>query len=71
MYIFLRRYAEIVGIGLSITTVSKWVRGVDGNTSAKHAERVGFSRAVQFELENPHCFCSISICFVMRMAFSA
>ena len=29
------------------------------------------SRSLYFGLANPHCFCSISICFVMRMAFSA
>ena len=26
---------------------------------------------IHCETENPHCFCSISICFVMRMAFCA
>ena len=26
---------------------------------------------IHWETENPHCFCSISICFVIRMAFCA
>jgi hypothetical protein len=27
--------------------------------------------SLHWEAENPHCFCSISICFVMRVAFCA
>jgi hypothetical protein len=29
------------------------------------------SGRIHCETENPHCFCSISICFVMRVAFCA
>ena len=28
-------------------------------------------RRIHWETENPHCFCSISICFVIRVAFCA
>ena len=40
--------------------------------TARPGRSAGLARLrIHWETENPHCFCSISICFVIRMAFCA
>jgi hypothetical protein len=55
----------------SIRVVSALI--TSSNFQGLHDRQVGRlgTLEVHWETENPHCFCSISICFVIRIAFCA